>query len=239
MTKYRRWIKKFLNYHNSGTFWVQRWTPDNIAGSIKQKEGLCNSAAQPHRTIFQTSRGKYPYVRTIWFTRQEKLIATFVIEFQFFYDICTQPSGRTHSLRSHSEWSSQYHQECFWHLIAQYFRLLYYVWSFDRLIDAMSSFHQALDFQYFFEVLKRAHHSSGNTGPTSSPLDHSAVSLSKPTDIVHSEGCQLDSCDIVRYTDQCCIGLKGQIESFTIRDLLMLPRAFKNLGFQKLRFTFI
>ena len=63
-----------------------------------------------------------------------------------------------------------------------------------------------------FEVLKRAHHSSGNTGPTSLPLDHAAVSLSKQTDIVHSEGCQLDSCDIVRYTDQCCIGLKGQSE---------------------------
>ena len=42
--------------------------------------------------------------------------------------------------------------------------------------------------------------------------------------------CQLDSCDIVRYTDQCCIGLKGQSEFSTIGDLLMLPRAFKNLG---------
>ena len=85
--------------------------------------------------------------------RQEKLIATFVIVF-FFYDICTQPSGRTHSLRSHSEWSSQYHQENFWHLIAQHFRLLYYVWSFDRLIDAISSFHQAHDFQYFLKYWK-------------------------------------------------------------------------------------
>ena len=85
-------------------------------------------------------------------------------------------------------------------------------------------------FSIFFEVLKRAHHSSGKTGPTSSPLDHSAVSLSKQTDIVHSEGCQIDSCDIVRYTDQCCIGLKGQSEFSTIGDLLMLPRAFKNLG---------
>ena len=94
-------------------------------------------------------------------------------------------------------------------------------------------------FSIFFEVLKRAHHSSGNTGPTSSPLDHSAVSLSKQTDIVHSQGCQLDSCDIARYTDQCCIGLKGQSEFSTIGDLLMLPRAFKNLGLQKLRFTFI
>ena len=47
---------------------------------------------------------------------------------------------------------SQYHQENFWHLIAQYFRLLYYVWSIDRLIDAISSFHQTHDFQYFFEV---------------------------------------------------------------------------------------
>ena len=64
---------------------------------------------------------------------------------------CTQPSGRTHSLRSYSEWSSQYHQENFWHLIAQYFRLLYYVWSFDRLIGAISSFHQAHDFQYFLK----------------------------------------------------------------------------------------
>ena len=88
-----------------------------------------------------------------------------------------------------------------------------------------------------WQILKRAHHSSGNTGPTSSSLDHSAVSLSKQTDIVHSEGCQLDSCDIVRYTDQCCIGLKGQSEFSTIGDLLMLPRiepitlkAFKNLG---------
>ena len=81
-----------------------------------------------------------------------------------------------------------------------------------------------------WQIWKRAHHSSGKTGPTSSPLDHSAVSLSKQTDIVHSEGCQLDSCDIVRYTDQCCIGLKGQSEFSTIGDLLMLPRAFKNLG---------
>ena len=89
------------------------------------------------------------------------------------------------------------------------------------------------------QILKRAHHSSGNTGPTSSPLDHSAVSLSKQTDIVHSEGCQLDSCDIARYTDLCCIGLKGQSEFSTIGDLLMLPNAFKNLGLQKLRFTFI
>ena len=86
------------------------------------------------------------------------------------------------------------------------------------------------------QILKREHHSSGNTGPTSSPLDHSAVSLSKQTDIVHSEGCQLDSCDIVRYTDQCCIALRGQSEFSIIGDLLMLPRAFKNLGLQKLRF---
>ena len=30
--------------------------------------------------------------------------------------ICTQPHCRTHSLRSYSEWSSQYHQENFRHL---------------------------------------------------------------------------------------------------------------------------
>ena len=72
----------------------------------------------------------------------------------FFMTLCTQPSGRTHSLRSHSEWSSQYHQEIFWHLIAQYFRQLYYVWSFDRLIDAISSFHHALDLQYFLKYWK-------------------------------------------------------------------------------------
>ena len=166
-------------------------------------------------------------------------------EFQFFlYDTCTQPSGRTHSLLSYSEWSSQYYQEIFWHLIAQYFRLLYYVWSFDRLIDAIyHNFTWLMIFNIFWsspwQILKRAHHSSGNGGQTSSPLDHSAVSLSKQTDIVHSEGCQLHSCDIVRYTDQCCIGLKGQSEFSTIGDLLMLPRAFKNLGLQKLRFAFI
>ena len=87
-----------------------------------------------------------------------------------------------------------------------------------------------------WQILKRAHHSSGNTGPTSSPLDHSAVSLSKQTDIVHSEGCQLDSCDIVRYTDQCCIGLKRQSEFSTIGDRLMLPRIEPiTKGLQKLR----
>ena len=40
----------------------------------------------------------------------------------------------------------------------------------------------------------------------------------------------INSCDIVRYTDQCWIWLKGQSEFSTIGDLLMLPRAFKNLG---------
>ena len=152
------------------------------------------------------------------------------------HDICTQPSGRTHSLRSHSEWSSQYHQENFCHLIAQYFRIIYYVWNFDRLIDANHPFTRVMIFNIFWsspwQILKRDHHSSGNTGPTSSSLDHSAVSLSKQTDIVHAEGCQIDSCDIVRYTDQCCIGLKGQSEFSTIGDLLMLPRG---ASLQKLR----
>ena len=108
---------------------------------------------------------------------------------------------------------------------------------FGILTDLLMPYHpftRLMIFNIFWsspwQILKRAHQSSGNTGPTSSPLDQSAVSLSKQTDIVHSEGCQLDSCDIVRYTDQCCIGLKGQSESFTIMDLLMLPRAFKNLG---------
>ena len=78
------------------------------------------------------------------------------------------------------------------------------------------------------QVLRSAHHSSGGTGTTSSPLDHFSVSLSKQTDIVHAEGCQLDSCDIVRYTDQCCIGLKLQSESFTIEDLLMLPVSLRS-----------
>ena len=86
------------------------------------------------------------------------------------------------------------------------------------------------------QVLRSAHHSSGDTSPTSSSLDHFAVSLSKQTDIVHAECPQLDSCDIVRYTDQCCIGLKSQNESFAIRDLLMLPRIeFIIKGLQKLR----
>ena len=63
------------------------------------------------------------------------------------------------------------------------------------------------DFQYFpghspWQILRSADHSSDGTGPTSSPPDHFAVSLSKQTDIVHAEGPQLDSCDIVRYTDQ-------------------------------------
>ena len=117
---------------------------------------------------------------------------------------------------------------------------------FGVLADLLMPYHpftRLMIFNIFWsspwQILKRAHHSSSNTGPTSSPLDHSAVSLSKQTDIVHSEGCQIDSCDIVRYTDQCCIGLKGQSEFSTIGDLLMLPRAFKNLGLQKLRFTFI
>ena len=88
-----------------------------------------------------------------------------------------------------------------------------------------------------WQVLRSAHHSSGDTSPTSSSLDHFAVSLSKQTDVVHVEGPQLDSCDIVRYTDQCCIGLKSQNESFTIRDLLMLPRIELIIkGLQKLRF---
>ena len=227
MSKYRRWIKKFLKYYNSGTFWVQCWTPDNIAGSVKQKEGLCNSATKhrPHWTIFQTSRGKYLYVCTIWFTRQEKLIATFVIEFQFF---CTQPSGRTHwiSLRSRSEWSSQYHQENFWHLIAQYFRQLYYVLSFDRLIDAISTFYHALDFQYFLKYWKE-------------PITHLAI-LSQPP----------SHCSLTVKTNWYCScrmmpirfvwhrkvygpvlhWTEGQSEFSTIGDLLMLPRAFKNLG---------
>ena len=117
---------------------------------------------------------------------------------------------------------------------------------FGVLADLLMPYHpftRLMIFNIFWsspcQILKRAHHSSSNTGPTSSPMDHSAVSLSKQTDIVHSEGCQIDSCDIVRYTDQCCIGLKGQSEFSTIGDLLMLPRAFKNLGLQKLRFTFI
>ena len=108
---------------------------------------------------------------------------------------------------------------------------------FGVLADLLMSYHpftRLMIFNIFWsspwQILKRTHHSSSNTGPTSSPLDHSAVSLSKQTDIAHSEGCQLDSCDIVRYTDQCCIGLKGQSEFSTIGDLLMLPRAFKNLG---------
>ena len=86
------------------------------------------------------------------------------------------------------------------------------------------------------QVLRSAHHSSDDTSQTSSSLDHFAVSLSKETDVVHAERPQLDSCDIVRYTDQCCIGLKSQSESFTIRDLLMLPRIeFIIKGLQKLR----
>ena len=90
------------------------------------------------------------------------------------------------------------------------------------------------------QVLRSAHHSSGDTSPTSSSLDHFAVSLSKQTDIVHAEGPQLDSCNIVRYTDQCCIGLKSQSECFTIRDFLMLPRIELIVkGLQKLRFAFI
>ena len=90
------------------------------------------------------------------------------------------------------------------------------------------------------QVLRIAHHSSGDTSPTYSSLDHFAVSLSKQTDIVRAEGHQLDSCDIVRYTDQCCIGLKSQSESFTIRDLLMLPRIeLITKGLQKLRFAMI
>ena len=108
---------------------------------------------------------------------------------------------------------------------------------FGVLADLLMPYHSFTRLMIFnifwsslWQILKRAHHSSSNTGTTSSPLDHSAVSLSKQTDIVHSEGCQIDSCDIVRYTDQCCIGLKGQSEFSTIGDLLMLPKAFKNLG---------
>ena len=79
-----------------------------------------------------------------------------------------------------------------------------------------------------WQILKRAHHSSGNSGPTSSPLDHTIVSLSKQTDIVHSEGCQLDSCDIASaaldWRDRVNF---PQLEIFwCCRE----ARAFKNLG---------
>ena len=100
-------------------------------------------------------------------------------------------------------------------------------------------------FQYFlwrisWLILGNAHHSSGDTCPKSSPLDHTAVSLSKQTDIVHAEVSQLDSWDIVRYMDQCCNGLKWQSESFTIEDFLMLPRIEPiTKGLQKLRFAII
>ena len=67
----------------------------------------------------------------------------------------TQPRGRTHSLWSHSEWSSQYHLENFRHLIAGYLisaSLLYFGVLTDWLIDAKSSFHstsRAVEWKYY------------------------------------------------------------------------------------------
>ena len=56
-------------------------------------------------------------------------------------------------------------------------------------------------------------------------LSHSPCQILRSahhSDILHAEGSQSDSRDIVRHKDQCCIGRKWQNESFTIGDLLML-----------------
>ena len=52
-----------------------------------------------------------------------------------------------------------------------------------------------------------------------------------------AEGPQLDSCDTVRYTDQCCIGLKWQRVNpsklgifWCCHELSQSPKAFKDLG---------